>query len=86
MSKIVGGLAISEWIARFVLALTRTGEAGKRSVFWCEIERQVVATAPGPQPLKVALSPAAPHIVGDMLPHLWWDRWHINQIELSIAA
>jgi len=28
MSKIVGGLAISEWIARFVLALTRIGEGG----------------------------------------------------------
>ena len=21
-----------------------------------------------------------------MLPCLWWDRWHIDQIELSIAA
>ena len=25
------------------------------------------------------MSPAAPHIVSDMLPRLWWDRWHIDQ-------
>jgi hypothetical protein len=43
----------------------------KRLVFWCEIERQVVATAPGPQPPKVALPPAATVMVNRRFPPPW---------------
>src|SRR6516165_10116753 len=42
------------------------GAPTKQLVLWCEVNTYVVATSPRPQPLKVALPPAAQHIVGDM--------------------
>src|SRR3974377_2176987 len=66
-------------------AITLSSKLPKPAAALEAIDPAIVPPPPGPQPLKVALAPAAQHIVGDMSPRLCRHRRHIDQIELSIA-